>query len=351
MTYYEELGVPPTASTENIRRAYRTLARLLHPDQQQDEDLRVAANRQLRRLNLIVEVLTDPERRSRYDAEIARSLNPAHGWQSRLALPGGVADRRRPTELLAWAIATVIAAGALWWLVPSSGNDRFHGTAVEIPSEPEARGPRSNISAEPRAVPKIPVLRQNAQRDDRGGRDAAPSVYTPPLVYTPPEPTPTAPDLPLLPEQNTPVRPPAVPAIIASDSSVPAPKPAVRAPDPFAGRWFFSKDYFTPEQGLYPPEYVELVLNHEAGNIHGRYRATYRVTDKTLSPDVQFSFSGHTDAAAPELPWVGIHGARGQIRLKPLTENSMQVSWWATELPRAAQLASGTAVLIRLRQD
>jgi curved DNA-binding protein CbpA len=33
MNYYQELGFPKTAAAEEVRRAYRSLARLLHPDQ------------------------------------------------------------------------------------------------------------------------------------------------------------------------------------------------------------------------------------------------------------------------------------------------------------------------------
>jgi curved DNA-binding protein CbpA len=45
MNYYEELGLKPSASAEEIRQAYRELARLLHPDQHQEEGLRRAAER------------------------------------------------------------------------------------------------------------------------------------------------------------------------------------------------------------------------------------------------------------------------------------------------------------------
>ena len=63
MTYYEELGLGADATIEQIRQAYRHLARLLHPDQQADETLRRLAESQMKRLNSIHKTLTEPSLR------------------------------------------------------------------------------------------------------------------------------------------------------------------------------------------------------------------------------------------------------------------------------------------------
>jgi curved DNA-binding protein len=61
--YYETLGVPRGASTEEIRGAYRRLARENHPDVSKDPD----AGRRFSEIAEAYEVLRDPEKREQYD--------------------------------------------------------------------------------------------------------------------------------------------------------------------------------------------------------------------------------------------------------------------------------------------
>jgi molecular chaperone DnaJ len=64
MDLYVVLGVPRRATPDEIRRAYRRLARRFHPDINPGD--RVAAS-QFEQIVQAYETLTDPERRSRYD--------------------------------------------------------------------------------------------------------------------------------------------------------------------------------------------------------------------------------------------------------------------------------------------
>jgi curved DNA-binding protein len=61
--YYEALGVPRDASTEDIRAAYRKLARQYHPDVNKDP----GAEDRFKEISEAYEVLRDPEKRERYD--------------------------------------------------------------------------------------------------------------------------------------------------------------------------------------------------------------------------------------------------------------------------------------------
>ena len=60
MNPYTELDVSVTASTEEIKQRYRTLAQMHHPDKGGDEEL-------FKRIKLAYEILSDPIRRKQYD--------------------------------------------------------------------------------------------------------------------------------------------------------------------------------------------------------------------------------------------------------------------------------------------
>jgi curved DNA-binding protein len=65
--YYEVLGVPRTATAEEIKRAYRKLARKHHPDLKPAAERAGAAER-FKEINEANEVLSDPDKRVKYDA-------------------------------------------------------------------------------------------------------------------------------------------------------------------------------------------------------------------------------------------------------------------------------------------
>lgn len=65
--YYETLGVPRTATSEEIKRAYRKLARKHHPDLHPAAERTKAAER-FKEINEAYEVLSDADKRAKYDA-------------------------------------------------------------------------------------------------------------------------------------------------------------------------------------------------------------------------------------------------------------------------------------------
>lgn len=64
--YYEILGIPRDASQQDIKKAYRKLARKHHPDLHADED-KGKAEKEIKKINEAYAVLGDTENRAKYD--------------------------------------------------------------------------------------------------------------------------------------------------------------------------------------------------------------------------------------------------------------------------------------------
>ena len=62
--YYNILGISKTASEDDVKKAYRKLARKLHPDLNPNDP---EASKKFQQLNEANEVLSDPEKRKKYD--------------------------------------------------------------------------------------------------------------------------------------------------------------------------------------------------------------------------------------------------------------------------------------------
>lgn len=77
--YYAMLGVTPDATPQEIKSAYRRLARLHHPDLNKE-----ARDDLIKRLNQAYEILRDPQKRAAYDTQFARrSQGSTHPSQRR----------------------------------------------------------------------------------------------------------------------------------------------------------------------------------------------------------------------------------------------------------------------------
>jgi curved DNA-binding protein len=75
--YYETLGVSKTANEDEIRSAFRKLARKYHPDVAKDKK---TAEEKFKQINEAYEVLSDPEKRRKYD-QLGENWNQPGGFQ------------------------------------------------------------------------------------------------------------------------------------------------------------------------------------------------------------------------------------------------------------------------------
>jgi DnaJ-class molecular chaperone len=80
LDYYALLGVAPGATTAQIKKAYRKLARQHHPDHNLGDPEAAA---RFQDITEAYETLTDPERREAYDRTRPKTKAKATGQQAR----------------------------------------------------------------------------------------------------------------------------------------------------------------------------------------------------------------------------------------------------------------------------
>jgi curved DNA-binding protein len=88
--YYAVMGVDRTATQDEIKRAYRKLARRYHPDVSKEAD----AERHFKEVGEAYEVLKDPEKRAAYDRlgaewQAGQDFRPPPDWDTGFEFAGG----------------------------------------------------------------------------------------------------------------------------------------------------------------------------------------------------------------------------------------------------------------------
>jgi hypothetical protein len=201
-THYDQLGVKPTASPQQIRRAFRDLSKLYHPDT--TELPAPEATEKFQQLNEAYAILSSPDRRWAYDQQVGYSrisvMQPLESL-SRPAAP----QRREPAnmyldptdrplsagEIFALFILglTFVACLALVVTVSLTRGDYAaeldlelgaSAQAAEMPltRSPTSPAPSALTPSKPEALPETP------------------SMQAPPLPQAPPRPTPQVPSPP-----------------------------------------------------------------------------------------------------------------------------------------------------------
>lgn len=353
LTYYEQLGVPSNASAEEIRDAYRALARMLHPDQQTDPHLKQIAEQQMRKLNPIYTMLSDPVRRRQYDEDLAEEFSPAMAMA-----PPPVSESRLLVRFV-WSAAILVAVGLLYWLAAGNSGLPFSSDQADSrPTIPIFIPQTKAAEPPPKENAQIAQL-QSEVKTLTAERDFAMHELT--RLKGAPAQEPPAPALPQLASADRRSTPRPNPINTAALTELPASQPPVTHLDPvvaprppvkvtLAGFWFYTPPK-KPEKGqvqpVYKPDFIEATIVEQDGVVKGKYRSRLQVTDRAANPEVVFTFTGRPNGMTLTCPWVGLGGAKGEVTMKMTSDNSMRLDWAASEMGSQLAMASGTAILTR----
>lgn len=77
--YYDVLGIPRSASADDIKRAFRQLAKKYHPDLNPNNK---EAEEKFKEINEANDILSDPSKRERYDQFGFAGVDPSHGFDA-----------------------------------------------------------------------------------------------------------------------------------------------------------------------------------------------------------------------------------------------------------------------------
>src|SRR5262249_44236926 len=96
--YYKTLGVDKKATQDEIKKAYRKLARKYHPDTNKE----AGAEERFKEISEAYDVLGDPEKRKKYDRgqSVFGNANPFDGGAAGGTGPGGAGDYGAYSDIL-----------------------------------------------------------------------------------------------------------------------------------------------------------------------------------------------------------------------------------------------------------
>jgi curved DNA-binding protein len=157
--YYATLGVERTASADDIKRAYRKLARKFHPDLNKQAD----AEARFKEVGEAYKVLGDPEKRAAYDDVgqrygSGRDFHPPPGWDDGFEFSGrdfGPGEAMDFSDFFQALFGRPTRARARR-PVPAAGED--HHARIHIPLEDTFGGARRTLSL------RVPVVDAHGRR-------------------------------------------------------------------------------------------------------------------------------------------------------------------------------------------
>jgi hypothetical protein len=293
---------------------------MLQPDLQRELSLKRFAENQMKCVSRAYTVLSDPERRVKYDALLGSK-------PYRRSIPV------RAIITLGWLICAFAGAIGIGWYVSEQSS------ASPVPAQTIAAPPVQVVPARLAAAPNAAVQPvhppASAAEDKASELDSVRSE----LAATKAERDRAIEQLTL---QNK--------ELDFLSSRIAAVPPPVRAGCArFSGVWVLPKPKMTPVSSAYTPEAVDLIVSERQGGIQGRYRARYPGMGTVEAPVVHFYFEGKCQDDMVNAVW-NADGGRGEIQLRLTADATLQLVWSLPEAGTGHGPTSGTLLLVRKRE-
>lgn len=162
--YYEVLGVDKSASEDEIKRAYKKMARKYHPDLNPDNK---EAEEKFKEVNEAYEVLSDADKKARYDQYGFAGVDPNSTRTRAPASAAGLAAASAASEI--WEISSATFSAAALRHPPAAEEGRARARTLSarsrsaLKTRPSAASARSPSPASRPAAPATAPARRKAR--------------------------------------------------------------------------------------------------------------------------------------------------------------------------------------------
>lgn len=249
-------------------------------------------------------MLSDADRRLRYDAELGRNGAPAVASpRPRKSLSA------RAFITMGWLICAFSGAIGIGWYMSQQTGVRLHVPITEVKAAPAPVAQETgSVSSE--------LAGAKAERDRALAHIALQEkqleFLTGSLLETPP----------------------------ASRSG------SAR----FNGTWVLAEPKVTSVNSSLAPLAADLIVSEVRGTLQGRYRARYPTIGRPEALTVRFYLEGKCPSPdVANVTWMGDAGAKGDAQLRLASDHTIEMVWSATDLGGQTIPASGNVTLARKR--
>lgn len=319
LTYYDDLGISARASGEEVRQAYLNLVRLLHPDLASEPSLKRFSENQLKRVSRAYAVLSDPDRRRRYDAQLT-TPDEEEPEEPASARRSAGRSRARAWITLGWLICAFAGIVGIGWYVSQQAG---------APSEP------AQVSAAPNPAAPSPAAQSAAAPADNNEKSGDVDSLRSELAAAKAERDRALEQTVLQAKELDFLTGRVLNGRLAPGTSR------------LAGVWVLPTYKVSPAASAYTPEAVDLIVNVQQDAVQGRFRARYPGMGVPDPPMVRFYFEGKLQDDVVNAAWNGEDGSKGEIQLKLSSDNALQLVWSTTQPGKQSGPDSGTLALVR----